>query len=133
MSRSGYSDDCNQWELIKWRGAVKSAIRGRRGQAFLKEMLMALDDLPEKRLIEGDLVADGEVCALGAVGLKRSIPGILDIDPYDRETIAGIFGIAPALAAEIMYENDDGAGYWSQETPENRWRRVRDWVAGKIG
>jgi len=47
MSRSGYSDDCDdQWSLICWRGAVKSAIRGKRGQAFLKEMLAALDALP---------------------------------------------------------------------------------------
>ena len=22
MSRSGYSDDCDQWDLIRWRGAV---------------------------------------------------------------------------------------------------------------
>jgi hypothetical protein len=37
MSRSGYSDDLENWSLIRWRGAVASAIRGRRGQAFLRE------------------------------------------------------------------------------------------------
>lgn len=133
MSRSGYSDDYdNDWALICWRGAVKSAIRGKRGQAFLNEMLSALDDLPDKRLIKGDLVADGEVCALGAVGLKRAIPGILDIDPYDRDTVAGIFGIPPALAAEIMYINDEAVGYWVEEKPETRWQRVRDWVAREV-
>lgn len=35
MSRSGYSDDCYGWELICWRGAVNSAIKGKRGQSFL--------------------------------------------------------------------------------------------------
>ena len=64
MSRSGYSDDCSGRELNLWRGAVESAIRGKRGQAFLREMLVALDAMPEKRLIAGELVTPtGEVCA----------------------------------------------------------------------
>ena len=56
MSRSGYSDDCdNAWSLIRWRGAVASAIRGKRGQEFLYEMLHALAALPERKLIAFDL------------------------------------------------------------------------------
>lgn len=45
MSRSGYCDDGDygQWEMIMWRGAVTSAFRGKRGQAFLKEMLDSRD------------------------------------------------------------------------------------------
>jgi hypothetical protein len=127
MSRSGYDDDCDGWDLIRWRGAVASAIRGKRGQAFLKEMLSALDDLPDKRLIDQDFVADGDVCALGAVGVKRAID-MANIDPYDRETVAGTFGIPPALAAKIMEVNDAGR----RVTPERRYLRVREWVAGKI-
>jgi capsid portal protein len=133
VSRAGYTDDYDsQWDLIRWRGAVKSAIRGKRGQAFLREMLSALDQLPSKRLIDGDMEADGEVCALGAVALARGIAGLHDIDPYDRDRIAQTFGIPPALAAEIMYANDEAAGYWHEETPEQRWQRVRNWIAGKI-
>lgn len=61
MSRSGYVDDMgDQWAMIRYRGAVSSAIRGRRGQAFLREMLAALDAMPEKRLISGALVFDGQ-------------------------------------------------------------------------
>jgi len=57
MSRSGYSDDCeDNWSWICWRGAVKSAIRGKRGQAFLRETLAALDALPERKLIAKDLI-----------------------------------------------------------------------------
>src|SRR6266446_6206009 len=101
MSRSGYSDDYDdEWALIRWRGAVKSAIRGKRGQAFLKEMLDALDSLPAPRLIDGELEAHAEVCALGAVGARRRL-NMVGLDPYDRETISGTFGIPPALAAEI--------------------------------
>ncbi len=127
MSRSGYDDDCDGWQLICWRGAVASAIRGRRGQALLREMLSALDELQNKRLTEGELVADGEVCALGSVGVRRGID-MTGLDPYDRETVAGVFGISPALAAEIMEINDRG---W-RVTPELRWQRVREWVASKI-
>jgi hypothetical protein len=128
MSRSGYSDDCEGWELICWRGAVASAIRGRRGQAFLREMLAALDALPVKRLINGELEAHGEVCALGAVGVQRSMSNLSEIDAYDRDKVSATFGIPPALAAEIMFENDEGGGYWSEETPERRYDRVRRWV-----
>lgn len=55
MSRSGYSDDCdNTWQWIQWRGRVASAMRGKRGQAFLQEMLEAMAALPMRRLIAED-------------------------------------------------------------------------------
>lgn len=131
MSRSGYSEDCGGWDYIRWRGAVRSAIRGRRGQAFLREMRAALDAMPIKMLIEGDLKAHGEVCALGAVGAQRGLE-MAGVDAYDRETVAKAFDIPPALAAEIMFENDDGLGYWRDELPERRWRRMRAWVELQI-
>lgn len=134
MSRSGYSDDLEQWDLIRWRGAVKSALRGSRGQAFLREMLAALDALPEKKLIEGELVDDydpASVCAIGAVSRARGID-VAGVDPQDRETVACKFGIAEAMAAEIVYENDEGAGYWAKETPEQRYSRMRKWVEASI-
>jgi hypothetical protein len=127
MSRSGYSDDCEGWDLIRWRGAVASAIRGERGQAFLREMIVALDALPQKRLTENALEHDGEVCAMGAVGLKRGID-MNEIDATDRHSVASAFGISPALAAEIAYENDE---YW-RDTPENRWQRMRKWAESHL-
>jgi len=129
MSRSGYNDDCEQWELIRWRGAVKSAIRGKRGQAFLREMLEALDTMPNKRLIAEQLESHGEVCAMGCVGLKRGLD-MSNIDPEDRAQVAGFFGISPAMAAEIAFENDDGD--WRHNTPEQRWTRMREWVAAQL-
>lgn len=54
MSRSGYADWCDDnWAMIRWRGAVASAVRGKRGQAFLRELATTLDAMPEKRLIGG--------------------------------------------------------------------------------
>jgi hypothetical protein len=130
MSRSGYSDDCENSAM--WRGAVASAMRGRRGQAFLKEMLAAFDALPEHKLIENALVEnDGAVCALGAVAKARNLD-VSRIDPEEHEAVAVKFNIAPALACEIMFENDEGAGYWSKETPEQRFDRMHRWIEGKI-
>jgi hypothetical protein len=128
MSRSGYSDDCDGWKLIMWRGAVASAIRGKRGQAFFREMLAALDALPEKKLITDELEADGAYCALGVVGEKRGVE-MENLDPYDRYGVASAFDIAPALAAEIMFMNDDG--FWAK-TPEQRFEKMRQWVAEQI-
>lgn len=130
MSRAGYSSDYDQWDLIRWRGAVKSAIRGRRGQKFLSELLQALDALPSKRLIKEELQnTKGEVCALGSLGVQRKMQ-LSDIDPEDYERVAAAFDITQALACEIEYENDEG-GNWD-ETPEQRFIRVRAWVVANL-
>lgn len=126
MSRSGYSDDCDGPGLYLWRGAVLSAIRGKRGQSLLKEMATALDAMPLKRLIAGELVTEyGDVCVLGAVACHKGIK-VDGIDPEDRERVSKTFNIAEAMAAEIVYENDEGA--FHPESPEGRWRRMRKWV-----
>ena len=136
MSRSGYNDDCDdQWATIRWRGAVQSAIRGKRGQTFFRELLDALDAMPAKRLIANDLVREDStgfenVCALGALGKARGV-NMERLDPDDPETVAGTFNIADALAREVVFENDEGV-YWKRETPEQRWMRVRSWVASQI-
>lgn len=131
MSRSGYSDDCDfdHWAHICWRGAVASAIRGKKGQAFLRELRDALDEMPEKRLIAEELVQEGEACALGVVALRRGID-VTEIDAYDHYSIHVPFGISNALAREIIWENDES---WPRpKTPEERWRKVRWWVESQI-
>lgn len=133
MSRSGYSDDLDQWALIKWRGQVASAIRGRRGQEFLRELLAALDAMPEKRLTANDFQNEqGQVCTLGCIGAARGV-NLTKYDPEDsdhREALAGELGIAHQLVAEIEFVNDD---FLYTETPEHRWERMRTWVAAQIG
>lgn len=157
MGRSGYSDECDGAELNLWRGAVASAIRGKRGQQALREILAALDALPEKRLAAESLVtADGEFCTLGALGAARGID-LAPIDPDDRQAVAKAFGISEALAAEIMYENDEAVDDYRwikveifgpirphypeygrhykdvresvKDVAERRWRYMRKWVA----
>lgn len=133
MSRSGYSNDCDNLQL--WRGAVDQAIRGKRGQKLLRDMLAALDAMPVKRLIAGELITcDGECCALGAVAMARDLD-VTDLDESDRDQVGKAFNIAPALAAEIAYVNDEEDGYprrSADETPEQRFERMRKWVAGQI-
>lgn len=131
MSRSGYTYDCDyDWNLIMYRGSVASATKGARGQKLLRDLLTALDNLPEKRLIDDELVGDdGSVCALGALGREKLID-MKSLDPHEPEQVAQAFNIATALAREIVFENDDGGPY--QETPEHRFARMRKWVASQI-
>lgn len=130
MSRSNYSDELDDRALYMWRGAVNSAIRGRRGQALLSDLLAALDAMPEKILIADALVDDdGDHCVLGVLGEKRGVP-IATLDPEDSDVVAKAFGIANALACEIVFINDEAGNH--DETPVQRWQRVRDWVSRQI-
>jgi len=130
VSRSGYFEDMDdQWAHIRWRGAVASAIRGKRGQAFLTEMLAALDALPEKKLVSMELESGGNVCAIGSVGRARGID-MSAIDPEDYSRVANLFGVAEPLVQEIVWLNDE-AGPW-KETPEDRFARMRRWVEHAI-
>ena len=130
MSRSNYSNELDNWALIKWRGQVVSSIRGKRGQRLLRELAEAMDAMPERGLIRDALEENGAHCALGVVGAKRGMD--LDaIDPDEPEIVAKAFDIAMALAQEIAYINDECGPGWI-ETPAERWQRVRKWVAEQI-
>lgn len=129
MSRSGYVDgDFDNWSMIKWRGAVASAMRGKRGREFLREAIEALDALPEKRLIAHNLQVDGEVCTLGAVGVKRGLD-LKPLDPKDYASLSHTFNIASPLVQEIEYMNDD---VFYRETPEQRFIRMRKWLVREL-
>jgi hypothetical protein len=131
MSRSGYTEDCDydQWRHIMWRGAVTSSVRGKRGQAFLRDLIGALDAMPEKRLITEKLVQDGAVCAIGSLGVQRGIQ-METLDPDEPDQIAEAFDIASPLVREIVWMNDE-AGGWN-ETPEQRWSRMRAWAESHL-
>lgn len=152
MSRSGYSDDIDGKELALWRGQVASAIKGKRGQAFLRELIEALDALPEKKLVAHDFVREGAACALGAVALKRQMDAakVAEIqracaqerdewDHWDHNAVpramAREFGIARAMAGEIMWMNDECGMYWDDvaaNADERRWKRMRKWAMDNL-
>lgn len=162
MSRSGLHEDDYYDPLTygRWRAQVRSATRGKRGQSFLKDMLAALDAMPDKRLIAGELVFDGspefpwpyelediivggdqlvkgngetvrvgDVCALGSLCVRRG----LDMSKFsqgDPEFIADAVDVAHQLAREVIWVNDEDGR--RGETPEQRFIRVRAWVAKQI-
>jgi hypothetical protein len=160
MSRSGYSDDCDNLGL--WRGAVERSIRGKRGQTALRELAAAMDSMPNKTLAAESLVThDGQFCTLGVLGQARGID-MKDIDPEDWDAVAVKFNLAPAMVREIVYENDETLSTydfvefefhgpvrpyfpeWNSHTrnvrvdiPEEilaaqRWQRMRQWVESNL-
>jgi hypothetical protein len=103
-------------------------------------------------------VKDGDVCAVGALGRARGVamPVIDEEDDWEAaEEIQGVFGSDDHLTREIMYQNDEcgsgrkvplpqhaspygfGTGFeyaykHLDETPEERFQRMRRWVLSRI-
>lgn len=128
MSRHGYVEDLDIDILNLYRGTVSRAMRGRRGQAFLRELAQCMDAMPEKVLIADELQNEDGVCSIAVVCRARCID-MSTIDYEDPQQVADAVGIAKSMAAEIEYMNDE----WSpSETPEQRWVRMRKWVAKQI-
>jgi len=136
MGRSGYTYDCEN--LWLWRGAVRSALRGARGQQALREIAAALDAMPDRRLVAHSFSCEDGVCTLGALAASRGVD-VSDLEPaawsdgyvdeVDRDAASARLDIAPAMVAEVMFLNDETTG---PETPEERWHRMRGWVESQI-
>ena len=162
MSRSGYTEyGDNDWTLIKYRGMVASAFRGKRGIEFLRSLRVALDAIPDKKLIAHELQNKaGGVCAIGAVGKMRGID-MTEMDAEivtDDESLAKMFNISNVMVREVEWENDlDGDSFWWKTNKttlnadgeqvndhghtkeefearfdEARWSRVSHWVDQSI-
>lgn len=143
----------NAWELHRQAGL--NAIKGRRGQAILRELEAALVALPEKKLLRGNLAKAGGVCAIGALALKRKIDAgeARDAalawmeDQVDPETDSEMYGeqteffakkhlgVVRALAHKIAFQNDEGHSEGVpayKETEEERYVRLLAWVRSEI-
>jgi hypothetical protein len=91
------------WEL--WETVVSNALGGRKGQAQLAEMEAALLALPEPRLIEGHLAADGAVCAVGAfVAARRAADQGVDL----AAVIEAMGATVPCYCGHTREEHTDG-------------------------
>lgn len=143
MNRSGY-DDCSgdDWGYWSYRGRVERTLRGRRSQAFLRELRDALDAMPVKELASHVMrEADGCSCALDAVAVARGIewpPHIMANAEYGDDvshSVGAQLGITRTLAAEIMGENDCYSllfGATERELRARRWAYMRNWVDRQI-
>lgn len=131
MSRSGYSDEYGDDNYLHlYRGMVERTLRGKRSQAFLKELAKAMDEMSEKKLIANKLISEeGQMCTIGVVCKARGID-VSEVDVEDADKVGSLVNIARSIAAEIEYENDEGGRY--NETPEQRWVRMRSWVTENL-
>jgi hypothetical protein len=123
VSRSGYSDDCDHLNL--YRAAVDKAIKGKRGQALLRDLANALDAMPVKSLAAHSFEkAEGEFCTLGVLGAKRGID-VKKFDEFyaDPLDIAKELGIAKSMAAEIMEINDTAVEYSDRDQTYFEWQK----------
>lgn len=149
MTRGYYEGDDGDGPDYNWEGlqaaTLSRAVAGKRGQRLLRELAAELDAMPHKRLVAGSFQrTDGEVCTLGVLGRARGldmselnrIAKFIDEDDDGCEALgelnnkaAAAFDVAKTLVADIMWRNDLNR---RSETPEQRWTRMRGWIAGEI-
>lgn len=129
--RLNYSEDEHfpgQFEL--WQSNCERSLRGRSGQAELRELHAALVALPEKRLIFGSLVDDeGGVCAVGAYARHKGL-SLSNFDPEDETDEVGIEAGMPRLVAWKVVEMNDIQ--FNSLTPEQRYEKMLSWVESKL-
>jgi hypothetical protein len=146
-------EDFNNQSLL-WEANQERCIRGKKGQAALRELEAALLALPQKRLITDELEnAQGDVCAIGALarfkGKENPMIGdsfgdpedslTIGVDEIERATIALAqeLGVPRLAALAVVRENDEDDYYPVTVTPERRYERMLKWVqdalSGKYG
>ena len=131
MNRSGYvqQTEANRKDYKEWRGRIKTLLCYSSVQALLGKLAQALDDMPVKELIAGELISgSGQVCAIGALCQSQGITHtqVKDIKLDDVHEIAALIQAPYEIVAEIEAINDEK--FARDPSPAYRWRRVRDWV-----
>lgn len=120
MSRTSWTDDDDYEPGTRnlFLANLKRSMRGKAGQAALRELEAVLMAMPEKELYSG-LFAEttGAVCALGAVAVARkeasglsraaALAACADVDPYDSEDAGEALGFPRLVAEAIVWENDE--------------------------
>lgn len=150
MSR--FSDDGDETGLTPemWWHNIDLAIKGKRGQKALRELLQALEAVPGHVLVRDYLADDerGVACAVGAyAAYKRIATGKANSwgealhalrqqygyepDGYEMGVIGKAeTGMTTTLAQHLAYQNDEG--HWRAKTPEELWQVTYDWVKSQL-
>jgi hypothetical protein len=142
MTRLHYYDD-DYWSDPPQEGlaagALCSAIRGKRGQRFIRDLVQALDALPLPELAAGALEDEetGCCCAFGAVRRFRGAHAVpLWFHPMEEDmtpgNLAEPFNVSKTLAWAVVQANEDGMTGNNQSTRRFRWKRVRDWAVRQL-
>lgn len=153
--RIGYTEEEDYpGQFGLWQGNCQRSLKGKAGQAILRELEAALLALPSKRLIASSLVdAHGEVCAIGALAeFKGEITDdMIGQGEYDMEEVGIQLGMPRLVAWKIVEMNDlqfagtdlvfgEGPYRWPNEqpyayvevTPEQRYERMLKWVREQV-
>lgn len=156
MSRISYSDD-EDWtgQFALFQANCRRSIRGKAGQAALRDLEAALLALPNKRLIADALEDEhGDVCAIAAYGKYKGVDLSKHYPEYDSDDV-GIEGGMPKLVAwKVVCLNDielttvweaalgpaqRGHGVYHggiplirDMTPEERYDKVLAWVRAQF-
>ncbi len=118
-------------EFDLYQGNCMRSIKGKKGQAALRELEQALLAMPDKRLIANELeTADGDVCAIGALVKHRGVTP--KSDPEDMEEVGMELGMPRLVAWKVVALNDvDIDSYYDPKeghcvsyTPEERYEHV---------
>ncbi len=147
--RIGYSEEeAWQGQFALHRANTERAIRGKAGQAALRDLEAALLAMPRKRLVVKALAQGGEVCAIGALLVLKRVrsgatyeaaaaeieatykPDDIADGAYQTDDIADGEGVAPAMVAWRLVELNDIRH--EDATPEERYEIVLGWVRSKL-
>ena len=129
MSRINYTDEedfAGQFQL--WQANCDRSLRGKHGQVELLVLRDALLALPAKRLIRGDLEANGEVCAIACYGRYKGFD-LQVFDPGESDKVGVAGGMPHLVAWKVVEMNDE---WFYSETPEQRYEKMLAWVESVI-
>jgi hypothetical protein len=135
MSRLYYEDDGDYSLEGLQQGWLRSAIKGKRGQQFLRDLVAALDALPIPELSSGAL-EDSETgccCAFGAVRRFRGPDNVqLCFHPEEEDLppsyLAEPFGVSETLAWAVVQANEEMFQGNTEPDRRRRWEVVRSWA-----
>lgn len=136
MSRVYVDYEMEPLDQGRWDHNLHQTIRGKKGQALLRDLERALVEMPEKRLIADDLVSEtGECCTVGALCAyrKSKAEGLsfrqaaLALPNIDTQELGEREGLSSPLAWFLVYQNDDSYEF-GRLSPEDRYTQVLAWV-----
>jgi len=160
--RIEYSEDEDYpGQFALWQGNCQRSLKGKAGQAALRELEAALLALPDKRLIAHKMIDhEGDVCAIGALAKHKgrdllSEPNVYEDGEFDgdgeMEEIGMELGMPRLVAWKVVELNDiqlDGSNLvtcegpyrwysekpqvWVPITPEVRYERVLAWTRRQL-
>lgn len=120
MGRTSWTefDGEDSREHALFQGRLSRSLRGKAGQAALRELEAALVAMPEPELYSGVFAQpSGEVCALGALAVAKKVAAgvsraealavCADVDPDLSEEVGEDLGFPRLVAQAVVWENDE--------------------------